>query len=38
MAYLWFKGMLEFEKQASFLPKIESSNTAAVPELVEAVR
>lgn len=36
MAYLWFKGMLEFEKQASFLPEIE--NEVTIPELAEAVR
>jgi predicted DNA-binding helix-hairpin-helix protein len=37
MAYLWFKGMLEFEKQASFLPDLEESEIP-IPELVEAVR
>ncbi len=37
MAYLWFKGMLEFEKQASFLADLESADNT-VPELAEAVK
>jgi predicted DNA-binding helix-hairpin-helix protein len=37
MTYLWFKGMLEFEKQASMLPDLDGPELA-VPELVEAVR
>ncbi len=37
MSYIWFKGMLEFEKQASFLPELEKADTT-VPELVETVK
>ncbi len=37
MSYIWFKGMLEFEKQVSFLPELENADTT-VPELAEAVR
>lgn len=38
-AYIWFKGMLEFEKQMSFLPGIEEAGTPeALPELAEVLR
>ena len=37
--YIWFKGMLEFEKQASFIPDIaEDITSQPVPSLAEAFK
>jgi putative DNA modification/repair radical SAM protein len=37
--YIWFKGMLDWEKQMSFLPQLEESETEMpLPELAEVVR
>ena len=39
MAYLWFKGMLEWEKQMSLLPQSEEmEEDVALPELAQLVR
>ncbi len=39
MAYLWFKGMLEWEKQLSLMPQVDDSpQQVALPELAELVR
>ncbi len=38
MAYLWFKGMLEWEKQLSLMPQVDDSPPdVALPELAELV-
>jgi predicted DNA-binding helix-hairpin-helix protein len=38
-AYIWFRGMLEFEKQMSLLPETqETGHAEALPELAEVVR
>ena len=34
--YIWFKGMLDFEKQASFIPEIGEDINLPVPSLAEA--
>jgi hypothetical protein len=39
--YIWFKGMLDWEKQMSFLPQLEDSESEAevsLPELAEVIR
>jgi predicted DNA-binding helix-hairpin-helix protein len=37
--YIWFKGMLDWEKQMSFLPQLEENETEVpLPELAEVVR
>jgi predicted DNA-binding helix-hairpin-helix protein len=37
--YIWFKGMLDWEKQMSFLPQPEESEAEVpLPELAEVVR
>jgi putative DNA modification/repair radical SAM protein len=39
MAYLWFKGMLEWEKQLSLMPEAdETAQETALPELAELVK
>ena len=36
--YIWFKGMLEFEKQMSFMPEVAgSAPETPLPELAEVV-
>jgi len=38
-AYVWFKGMLEFEKQMSFMPEVsETVADEPLPELAEVVK
>ena len=37
--YIWFKGMLDWEKQMSFLPQLEENETEPpIPELAEVIR
>lgn len=36
--YIWFKGMLEFEKQTSFLPEVLNELNEPVPSLAEACK
>ncbi len=38
LPYIWFKGMLDFEKQASFIPQLESEINQTVPSLFEALQ
>jgi putative DNA modification/repair radical SAM protein len=38
LPFIWFKGMLDFEKQASFIPQLENDMNQAVPSLVETLR
>jgi predicted DNA-binding helix-hairpin-helix protein len=36
--YIWFKGMLEIEKQMSFLPQFEDESGWELPSLAEVIR
>ncbi len=38
LPFIWFKGMLDFEKQASFIPRLEDDLDKPAPSLAEACR